>query len=99
MTGLSYGTITSYALKRFGLKRRWIKPPLKKKGPKVEAEDPNTPENIQMLKTKRCKGINGLPCTGKIRIDKTGVEGLACWLAICHYGHTFSFFIPEKIKN
>jgi hypothetical protein len=99
MTGLSYGTIASYALKRFGLKRCWIKTPLKKEGPKVEPEDPNTPENIQMLKTRRCKGINGLPCTGKIRIDKTGVEGLACWLAICHYGHTFSFFIPEKIKN
>jgi hypothetical protein len=95
ITGLSYGTITSYALKRFGLKRR----PLKKRAPELESENPNTPENIQMLKTKRCKGINGLPCTGKIRIDKTGVEGLACWLAICHYGHTFSFFIPEKIKD
>jgi hypothetical protein len=99
MTGLSYGTITSYALKRFGLKRRWKKRPLKKKDPAVESEDPNTPENIQMLKTMRCKGINGLPCAGKIRIDKTGGEGLACWLAICHYGHAFSFFIPEKIKN
>lgn len=29
MTGLSYGTITSYALKRFGLKRRRIKSPPK----------------------------------------------------------------------
>jgi hypothetical protein len=72
------------ALKRFGLKRRQIKRPCKKGNPELEPEDPNTPENIQMLKTKRCKGINGLPCTGKIRIDKTGVEGLACWLAICH---------------
>jgi hypothetical protein len=30
---------------------------------------------------------------------RAGVEGLACWLAICHYGHTFSFFLPEKVKK
>jgi hypothetical protein len=50
-----------------------------------------------MLKTMRCKDINGIPCTEMIRIDKTGVEGLACWLAVCPYGHTFSFLLPEKI--
>jgi hypothetical protein len=67
--------------------------------PVIGKEDPNTLENLQMLKTKRCKGIKGIPCAGKIRIDKTGVEGLACWLIICHYGHTFSFFTPEKRKK
>ena len=99
MTGLSYGTITSYALKRFGLKRRWKKRPPKKRDPEVNPEAPNAPENIQMLKTKRCKVINGTSCNGKIRIDKIGVEGLACWLAVCHYGHTFSLFMPDKIKE
>jgi len=51
-----------------------------------------------MLKTKRCKGINGNTCNGKIQMDKTGMEGLVCRLAICHYGHTFSFIVPEKVK-
>jgi len=43
----------------------------------IGPEDPNRPENLRMLKSGQCKGINGIPCTGKIRIDKTGVEGLA----------------------
>ncbi len=35
MTGLSYGTITSYALKRLGLKRRWKKCPPEEKNPGI----------------------------------------------------------------
>jgi hypothetical protein len=97
MTGLSYGTIMAYAARHLGLKRSRI--PFSRRKPERGPEDPNAPENIQMLKTGRCKGKAGIPCNGKIRIDKTGVEGLACWLAICHYGHTFSFFLPDKIKN
>ena len=99
MTGLSYGTIASYVLKRLGLKRRWKKRPAQKKDREAEPEDPNTPENVRMLKTMRCEGINAIPCSGKIRFDKPGVEGLACWLVVCHYGHTFSFFMPERVKK
>ena len=94
MTGLKYRQITMLAKKYLGLSRRGMVAEKRKDQPVATAEDPNTPENIQMLKTKRCKGINGKPCTGMIRMDRT--DGLDCWLAICHYGHTFSFFWPFK---
>ena len=61
----------------FGEKRNWVTLPFKERGPVIDPEDPNKPENLRMLKSGQCKGINGIPCTGKIRIDKTGAEGLA----------------------
>ncbi len=103
MTGLTEKTISAFATKHLGLRKRdrvrasHTKHTRRK--PVSMAEDPRKPENIKMLRTGICKGINGIPCNGKIRMDKTEVEGLTCWLVICHYGHTFSFFLPDKIKN
>jgi hypothetical protein len=94
MTGLTCRQITMLAKKYLGLSRQGMVAEKRKDQPVAEAEDPNIPEKIQMLKTKRCKGINGKPCTGMIRMDRT--DGLDCWLAICHYGHTFYFFLPFK---